>query len=771
MDHDFESPSIAYFLIVATTLTLGITSCTDISNSSTKKIHPHNNAKLVSDQATIITEDNTWAFEPEIDNYSNKALLDLRYLNEAVAGEKGFIKTSKNGNNFVKGDGTPIRFWAINSDVWRKGYQELKDNARFLAKRGVNLVRWHGQITPKTEGSQLTDIDPKSREQLWQYVAAMKHEGIYLTISPYYANRLKPQPNWKVPQDSQSFHGLLFFDPQLKQAYKSWLKQLLIPVNPYTGIALKDEPAIAIIQLQNEDSLLFWTIKQLKGREKELLSRQFGQWLQKKYGSLTEASAAWQGTKIKEDNFAQGLVGFYEIWVMTKPQKNNSGKAKRLADQTQFLTETMKEFNQEITQFLREEIGAKQLINAGNWKTADPVRLNDAERYSYTPTEVMAVNRYYNGGSHQGKHQGWAIVNEDKFTNQSVLFNPRSFPLNIKQVSGYPMIIPESSWVPPLGYQSEGPFLVSIFQSLTGIDSFYWFAMKEPQWRQPSSANGYKPSLGKWVVNTPELLGNFPAAALMYRQGYIKTGKTVIDEKRSLEELWNRKVPLIAETRSFDPNRDISNNNSSVSLSQKVNPLSFLVGPVQVTYNANSSQSKVLDLSSYIDKKSQVIRSITGEIEWNYGQGICTLNTPKAQGVTGFFGQLGEIKLEDTTIKSSNKYATVIIVSLDGKPLKKSQKILIQMGTVARSTNWQEKAITWKDKAGNTLKGFEIINYGKAPWRLINNDLKITINNPNLRQGTIVDPNGFAEGKLSIKRDRNKISLQFPSNAKYLILQ
>ena len=67
--------------------------------------------------------------------------------------------------------------------------------------------------------------------------------------------------------------------------------------------------------------------------------------------------------------------------------------------------------------------------------------------------------------------------------------------LTLKQVDGYPMIVPESSWVPPLGYQSEGPFLVAAYQSLTGVDIYYWFAMGEEDWRQPSSANGYMPSV------------------------------------------------------------------------------------------------------------------------------------------------------------------------------------------------------------------------------------------------------------------------------------
>ncbi|GBF79774.1 hypothetical protein [Aphanothece sacrum] len=722
-------------------------------------------------ESSVPSPENSWEFQPAPDQYDKKALLDLRYLNEKMAGESGFIRLSADGRDFLKGDGKPIRFWAVNSDVWHKeGQAELQDNARFLAKRGVNMVRWHGQIAAKIKDSQLTDIDEKAREKLWQYVAAMKQQGIYLTLSPYYANILKPQSNWGIPRDSSSLHGLLFFDPKLQSAYKIWLRKLLEPVNPYTGIPLKDDPAIAIIQLQNEDSLLFWTISQVKGRDLDILSGQFAQWLSKKYGSLTNASIAWEKESVKGDNFAEKLVRFYPISEMTQSQNPNSGKGKRLADQTQFYTETMRNFNGEMAQFLRKDIGAKQLINAGNWKTADPVRLNDAERYSYTTTEVIGVNRYYNGGIHQGEFSGWAIVNGDKFTNESVLFNPLDFPLNIKQVAGHPTIIPETSWVPPLGYQSEGPFLVSVFQSLTGIDGVYWFSMKEPQWQKPSSANGFMPSLGKWIINTPELLGNFPAASLMYRQGYIQTGKRVVEEKRSFEDLWQRQIPAIAETRSFDPNRDqeVTNQDSENKI---VNPLAFLVGPTEVTYQNQASKNEVVNFQSYIDEKAQIIRSITGEIVWDYGKGICQLDTPKAQGVTGFLDKVKEIKLKDSVITSNNNYATVLIVSMDNKPLTNSKKILVQVGTIARSTGWQEKAISWKDKQGNSVSGLQVINYGQAPWRLINNDLTITINNPNLTQGTIVDSNGLAEGKVSLQGNIKQVSFKFPANAKYLILE
>ncbi len=757
------SPSFLALLLLVTSCTRATTGGSPLNSVSSEPVRS---------TPVTVTEAGTWAFTPEPDTYNNQALLDLRFLNEKIAGESGFIRRSPDGRNFVKGDGVPIRFWAVNSDSWREGKEAIADQARFLAKRGVNLVRWHGQIQAKNEESKLTDIDEKARDQLWQFVAGMKQEGIYMTISPYYAMPVKAKPNWGIPRDSESMQGLLFFDPELQAAYKGWLRSLFEPVNPYTGIALKDDPAVAIIQLQNEDSLLFWTVESIQGRDREILSGQFGEWLKQKYGSLAAASKAWNNAKIESDDFNNGRVGFYHIWEMTQEQKPNSGKAKRLADQTQFWTETMHNFNQEMVRFLREEIGAKQLINAGNWKTANSLTLNDAERYSYTPSEVMGVNRYYDGGGHWGESSGWAIVNGDKFINRSVLFDPSSLPTNLKQVAGYPMIIPESSWVPPLGYQSEAPFLVSIYQSLGGVDAFYWFSMKEPQWRQPSSANGFKPSIGKWVINTPELLGNFPAAALMYRQNYIQTAPVVVAEKRSLEDLWQRRSPIIGENSGFDPNRD---QEAARSLGQNrgsdsIHPLAFLVGPVEVTYNADPSQSQAMNLDQYIDEKAKVVRSQTGEIQWDYGKGIATLNAPKAQGVTGFLGQIGNFELGDITIISGNNYATAIAVSMDDQPIATSKKILIQVGTVARPHGWTEKAVTWEDKNGQQLQGFEVISYGEAPWAIAENNLTITVNNPKITKATVLDMNGLARGQAELQRQGNKVTLQMPPDAKYLIL-
>ena len=76
---------------------------------------------------------------------------------------------------------------------------------------------------------------PRSIDQAWRLVAAMKKEGIYTTISPYWVDELTHVPrSWGIEgwPENQSPEGLLFFNPRLQEGYKAWLKALLVPAQP-----------------------------------------------------------------------------------------------------------------------------------------------------------------------------------------------------------------------------------------------------------------------------------------------------------------------------------------------------------------------------------------------------------------------------------------------------------------------------------------------------------------------------------------------------------
>jgi hypothetical protein len=714
-----------------------------------------------------------WPFLPERDTFRADALLDLRSLNERTAGEHGSIRLSPDKSGFVRGDGTPERFWAVTTYAQNdKSPGDLAHHARFLAKRGVNLVRLHGHLESHAKDPKLTDADPKAIDAAWRLVAAMKKEGIYTSISPYWSAELKHIPaSWGIEgwAEGQSPFGLLFFNPKLQEGYKAWLKALLSPTNPYTGIPLAKDPALAMIHIQNEDSLLFWTEQNIKGKQLDLLGKQFGDWAKRKYGSLAAAGRAWGGEAMAEDDPSRGVLGIHIVWQFTQPR--TGGLKKRLDDQLHFFAETMYRFNAEIARYLRQELGCQQLINAGNWKTADSIRLNDAERWSYTANEVLAVNTYYSP-VHLGPDRGWRIDKGDQYEDVSVLLNPRAFPLDIKQVAGHPMMITETHWVPPIGYQSEAPFLAAAYQSMTGVDVLFWFSTGEVEWSNQDRAEWDASSRAKWAIATPMMLGQFPAAALLFRRGYVAQGPPVVVEHRSLEQIWGRVPPIIAEDPGYDPNRDLGDSARRSNLARGLDPLAFLVGPVQVVYGSDPSKTKAEELSRYIDRKNKVVNSDTGQLSWDYARGICVLRAPAAQGATGFLNRAGIIALGDVTIRSQNDYASVLVVALDGQPLIRSDRVLIQVGTRARPSGWSDHEATFTAEGGKeTIHGRQIDSTGTMPWAIAAAKVRVQLRNPKLASAVPLDVNGNARGTIPVHRVGEMIDFELPKDALYVVLK
>jgi hypothetical protein len=712
----------------------------------------------------------SWSFAPADDAFDPAAGFDLRSLNEHVAGETGFIKRSPDGNDFVLGNGKPAHFWAMNIGTGADKDDDLTHEARFLAKRGVNLVRIFLNLDPDMKLNPNAGVDEVNRAQIekaWRTEAAMKKEGIYTLISPFWPTA-KVAPSWNIP-GHQSLWGVLFTDSTLQKGYHAWLKALFTEPNPHTGIPLAKDPAVAVIQVVNEDSLLFWTMVGFyneKGEPYDQMRTKFATWAVKKHGSLAKALADWGNTAAPGDASDQNQLGFLQVWETTS---NPGGpKGARVADQIEFITETQRDFYHATETYMREELGCKQLINASNWRPAEPVTQFDAERYSYSSNEVMAVNRYMST-THLGPDGGWAIDVGDRYSNLSCTLSPTSLPLCAKQPVGFPFIITESSWVMPNLYQSEGPMMIAAYSALTGVSGYFWFTSGSRNWDDAVWPWG---KCYKWNGSTPMEVGQFPAAALMFREGDITRGKVAVHEERGLSDIWTGKSPILAEEAGYDPNRD-ANLPASSSIKTTVNPMAFLVGRVEVVYGGNPAKSTVADLSHFIDAEKKTISSITGQEHIDYGRGLCTVDAPKAQGAAGFLGAVGAVALGDVTISCTNHYATILVVSMDGNPIHTSAKLLVQIGTTCRPTDWKDHAEDFvvDDKTGRKESGFVVDSFGKVPWSVENGEGSLVVRNALLTQATALDANGMPSGEeAKISVDQGAVQVQLPEHALYLIL-
>lgn len=720
-----------------------------------------------------------WNFQYPGDKFTDDAKLDLRYLNENYAGENGFIQLSEDGNSFVNGNGEPVRFWSINGGDQTRDFSDndLAFFARFLSKVGVNMIRYHGSINPPGKGTMINDVDTDEVKAIWRMVAAMKKEGIYSTISPFWPHN-GHMGGW-VPEEwgidgysgTDDLWEVMYFSDTLKNAYKNWVKYLYTETNPYTGIPLKDDPAVGLIQIENEDGVFWWTISSVHPELAKVIRQKFYQWLIDKYGTIASAKAAWYNASTGDDDPDNGEMGVYHIWDATQPQ--SGGKALRINEQIQFFIEVQRNFYTEIHDYYRE-LGCKQLINGNNWKTADPNLLFDAERYTNASCEVLAVNRYYDPG-HVGPNAGWRIDPGDHYVGKSALFVPHLLPVNIKQVSGHPMIVTESAWNLPNKYQAEGPFLIASYMSLTGVDSYYWFSPTSKSYDSNpyftwAWVNGTQHPLFRWTISSPGQMAMFPANALLFRKGYIKPGETVVHEERSLASIYARKMPLISEENSFDPNRD-SYDQINPSKETAVSPLAHLTGKVEVVYDGNPDSSKVSgDLESLIDYQNKDIKSSNNELNWDYKTGISIMDAPSAQGVCGFVGEKQLFELSDVTIETTNNYAAINVVAMDDKPIAESSKILIQVGTVSRPTGWKETAESF-DMSGTTVDGFRIDNTGKMPWKCANTQVKLTIKNSSVNKATILDVAGYAKTEIPLTKSDNDVEIELPENTLYVVLE
>lgn len=702
--------------------------------------------------------------------------LSLRFLNEEMAGSHGFIRLSDDGEGFMAGD-QPIRFWPVNSGGGDMNEEELARHAAFLAQMGVNMVRYHGSINPAGKGTDLYDVDRKEINNIWRVVAAMKKQGIYTTISPFWPHNghmggwLPKEWGIEGYSDKDDLWGVMYFNDRLQDAYKAWVRVLYTEKNPYTGIALKDEPAVGIIQIMNEDGVFFWTMQNMKPALKKMVQAKYTTWLQKKYGTLASAFAAWGKATLPGDDLKAQMADLYSTYEMT--QDAQADKALRLRDQVEFYADTQFDFYKNIHDFYKNVLGCKQIINAENWTTASPSRLHDLERWTNTSNEVLAINRYYDPG-HFGENNGWRIDPGHHYMGLSALKNPQKLPINVKQVSGHPFVMTESGWNLPHKYSAEGPFLISTIQSITGFDAYYWFAAegvdysRDPYFEFTKDAQGRR-AMNRWTCSVPGVMGQFPANALLYRLGYLKSGEVVVHEEKTMDQLWDRKVSPIVEETNYDPNRDTQHTMAAGGDSE-ITPLAFLAGKVEAVYGGDGSGTFISPkLSQWVDLQKKTIQSSSGEMSWDYSKGICQVNSEKAKGVCGFIAG-GKYEMGNVSISSQNSYAAIWVIAMDNMAIEKSKKVLIQVGTIYQPTGWKEEEGDFKGDNQN-LHGYKIIDTGRMPWQADDTRVTVELSSAGLKKASLLDVAGYVVSAVPVHKGKGKIKLTLPANAMYVMVE
>jgi hypothetical protein len=667
-----------------------------------------------------------WAFEPDADPFTSDALLDLRGWNEKIAGESGFVKAV--GDEFQLGNGQPVRFWAINTGhkICDADAATLEMTAARWAKLGINMVRIHGGMFDR-KGNDPTVIDHSHLEKFHHVVQVLKQHGIYTHVSHFFPlwMQLKASDGIAVSALGKHPFTLPYFEPRMQEIYRDWVKQIL--TTKINGKALIDEPAVACVEIINEDSLFFWTFSATSIGDGPLatLEKQYAEWLTQKYGNLDKAFAAWGKEHHLRDSVVTERAALLDAWNMTRDGMKGDDKRKRMTDQIAFLATTQRNFYRDTAAYMKE-LGCKSPISASNWTTADNLVLGGVERWTYLATDVVDKHGYF-GSKHEGDASGYSVREGHTYKDACALTDPESVPISYLQIAGKPHIDSEIAWNKPNRFIADGNLLVASYAALQGVDGYIWFAAEDGNWLN----NGN----GKWTWMMPGEIGQSPAAAIQYRRGDVKESEPVVRQISSDADVLVLKNTGIVEGKNADFRMNGTPAAGEASQLSTFDPFTYFAGRVERSFDENA-KPVLQDLSKFIDRKSRRIQSVTGELTWNYGDGLLTVNTPNSQAVTGFLSKAGQVKLGDLTINSPMEYGTVHVISLDGQPIATSGKILVQAFS-------EEKMYGFRAENG------VIKDAGRAPINVRDIQGTITFKNASGLKAIVLDPNGYASGKSS----------------------
>ena len=259
-------------------------------------------------------------------------------LNHTPAGKYGAL-TSR-GGHFYLGKHRQ-KFWGVNitsSSAFPSRELAPKIAAR-LAKFGVNIVRFH-HLESSWGSTSLTgasgkgglsgSIDADALDLLDYFIAELKKVGIYSNLNLQTARVYTASDGLPIEieqLDWKQRHSLTYVLPKMRSLEKDYARALLTHINPYTKLSYAQDPAVAIVEINNENSLLqhyfdggmaLWP--QLFSQQ---LQKQWNTWLSTKYHDTSSLRSAWQseyqdaGAELVHDGrFMQGI----QHWVLEQHQ-------------------------------------------------------------------------------------------------------------------------------------------------------------------------------------------------------------------------------------------------------------------------------------------------------------------------------------------------------------------------------------------------------------------------------------------------------------------
>lgn len=588
----------------------------------------------------------------EANDLERPSALSASDWQDKPAGRYGRIKMQ--GDEFVyEKTGEPVKLWGVNplkaDGTVDKKY--LADSAAMMEKMGMNLARFHAFAKPHREkmwAHMLKILDPEDglkfhegHLDLLDYgFARMKEHGIYSFFSYIYGWYPTPADkerliNWEEAQTLLNHPGGSFYHkhalmPDVQELMIQAHVNLLNHINPYTGLRYADDPALAALELQNEENIFL----QMRNHDQHLdqaptykkrFYRRFADWLKKRYDGRDALAEAWGDQLTAEENLQDANISPFPGWYEGAPTK-------RVADQMLFLFHVQDDFYKRWEQAVRDAGYEGELIGSC-WQAADWV----GHLYNVLSDREIGMIDRHNYNTIDLQQPGVGLMSAGL---QSVLDRPFSF----------------SEWAGGggLGKGLDVSQIAVYGMGLQGWDASMQFAWNEPGFLDSRSRGSNN------NCNDFTKLSQYPALSRMVRRGDVEEGDVIANRRISLPAL--KETGDVGVTEVFSllgaaNNKSFNGAVPSVALAAGRVVLEFVDGPVE--------QPVIDESEPYVNTKKKEVRSETGQLRWDYSDdGYYTVDTPGTKALIGH-APGRRIELDGVALTTENPFVCLYVSAVD----------------------------------------------------------------------------------------------------------
>jgi hypothetical protein len=628
-----------------------------------------------------------WAEEMEMSPFSMKwppadnPDIDLSFLLKKPAGRDGFI-TVRDGH-FSTPSGKRFRAWGINvtAGATVPSKAEAPFYARFLAQRGINCLRFHFLDLPAPRGiidptrKDTRGFDPEYLDRFDFFVAELKKQGIYTNLNLNVARTYKEKDGVKDWEFIGYAKGLTYFDDRLIELQKEYASMLLTHLNPYTQSEYRNEPAVAIVELVNENSIVeSWFSGRLLGRN---VTRNPGTWtdITRSYEiALTEKFNQWLNQNLEPSIISaireESVGSSEELIPRLKPEEFQSASRERFHAEASFYISLERDFFWMMRDFLKQEIGLQSLIagtsDHNHWRTGYPLL------YSTSQLDVVDGHTYWQHPSYirdpdSGRNIGFKIPNTPMVDDP---FHSSVVELSRSAISGRPYTVSEVNHPFPNQFAAEGIPILAAYGLFQDWDGIFWYTLEhDSPVRWQDRIEGHFD-----FASDPVKMTQLVPGALAFLRGDIQSSLGVVARGYSRDE-------VIESIRDLQQERPYFSRGFPLSL------------PLQHGIRIISFQQR---LSKYPELSAlSPLVSDTQQLRWYFegkGKGAVKVESDRSQGLIGHLAEINAA-LENLEADIENPFCAVTLTALDELPISHASKMILV--AVAGVSNW---AMKWNEE-------------------------------------------------------------------------